>query len=365
MDKNNYAIIMAGGIGSRFWPWSKINNPKQFLDILGIGKSLIEQTYERILKICPKDNIFIITNKAYKEKIKSLISNIPEENILIEPFRRNTAPCIAYGALKIKKINPQARIIVAPSDHLIQKETEFCNIVQEGFDLADETNGLLTIGIVPHWPETGYGYIHADNSTTIKKTDIYEFYKVKKFVEKPPLELAIELYLSKQYYWNAGIFIWSVKSIIEAFRIHMPELYQQFTSNEEFFNTDKEYEKIAEIYEKSPNISIDYAIMEKANNVYVITADIGWNDIGTWGSLYELSSKNSENNAPDNIKALFYDTKNCYVHLPEGKIAVICGLDDYIIVDNEKELLICPKNREQEIRNFVNDVEKKFGTQHI
>jgi len=365
MNKNNFAIIMAGGIGSRFWPWSKTNNPKQFLDILGTGKSLIEQTYDRILKICPQENIFIITNKSYKEKIKTLIKDIPDENILVEPFRRNTAPCIAYGAFKIKKLNPNARILVAPSDHLIQKEVEFSKIVEDGFDLSEETNGLLTIGIIPHWPETGYGYIHADKCNTIKKTDLYEFFKVKKFVEKPPLEVAIELYLSKQYYWNAGIFIWSVSSIIEAFKNYMPEIFSLFTESEEYLNTDKEYEKITEIYEKSPNISIDYAVMEKANNVYVLTADIGWSDIGTWGALYELSKKDSENNFPDNQNVLFYDTKNCYVHLPEGKIAVICGLDDFIIVDNDKELLICPKNREQEIRNFVNDVEKRFGNEHI
>lgn len=365
MNPNNYSIIMAGGIGSRFWPWSTTEKPKQFLDIFGTGKTLIEQTFERINRICPAENILIVTNELYRETIQNLLPEIPKENILCEPCRRNTAPCIAYGAYWIKKRNPEARILVAPSDHVILKEDKFIDIVNKGFEFATFNNALLTIGINPNRPETGYGYIQADMNNALEKIDGYNFYKVAKFTEKPNHEKAEQFLKSGDYFWNAGIFIWSVPSILKAFNQYLPDIIAEFEPFKNDFGTNKEAEAIKKIYENCQSMSVDYGIMEKADNVHVVTADIGWSDVGTWGALHELSVKDEANNTADNPSMILNEISNSIVKLPKGKIAVIDGLDDYIVVDDEKALLICRKSNEQKIREFVNEVKKRFGEDYV
>lgn len=365
MNKDNYAIIMAGGIGSRFWPWSTTEKPKQFLDIFGTGKTLLEQTFERLLPLCPAENILIVTNELYRKAIENLLPSLPPKNILCEPDRRNTAPCIAYGAFRIKKSNPNARILVAPSDHIILKEEKFLRTVEKGFEFAENNNSLLTLGIEPHKPETGYGYIQADKNSSIQKNDDYELMRVKKFAEKPNLEKAKEFLSSGDFYWNAGIFVWSLKSILKAFEQHLPKVYALFKGHEGDFDTEKEDETIKQIYSKSENISIDYGVMEKAKNVYVMATDIGWSDVGTWSALHELSEKDEQENVADTTKTIFNETGNCIIKLPKDKIAVIDGLEDYIIVDEEKALLVCRKSNEQKIRDFVNKVKESFGRDYI
>lgn len=365
MNKSNYSIIMAGGIGSRFWPWSTTEKPKQFLDIFGTGKTLIEQTFDRISLICPSENILIVTNELYRNTIQQLLPQLPKENILCEPARRNTAPCIAYGAYWIKKKDPNARILVAPSDHVILKEEKFVEIVKKGFDFASANDALLTIGIEPHRPETGYGYIQADQSETLEKNDMYNMYKVAQFTEKPNLEKAEQFLKSGDFFWNAGIFIWSVPSILKAFDNFLPKIIEEFEPYKEDFATDKEANAISEIYNKCQSISIDYGIMEKANNVFVMSTDIGWSDVGTWGALHELSDKDNAENAADVKKTILNESKNCIIKLAKDKIAVVDGLDDYIVIDDEKALLICRKGNEQKIRDFVNQVKEQFGEDYV
>ena len=343
---NNYCVIMAGGIGSRFWPYSRKNKPKQFLDFFGTGDTLLQLTYNRYSKIVPKENIFVITNAQYEELVKEQLPTLGENRILLEPTRRNTAPCIAWAAAKVKEVNPEANMIVAPADHLILKEDEFIKAISNGLDFVAQSSQLLTLGIKPNRPETGYGYIQiADEKQG-------EFYKVKTFVEKPQLEFAQIFVESNEFYWNSGIFLWNVNTILDAFHQIMPEICSKLLNGEEDFAS-------------CPNISIDYGIMEKAENVYVQLCDFGWADLGTWGSLHDASPKDMNHNVIIKGHTLLYDCKNNIVALPEGKLAVLQGLDDYLVADTDNVLLVCRKDNENTIRRYVNDTQVKLGDEFV
>lgn len=344
---------MAGGIGSRFWPLSTEDTPKQFLDILGVGKSLLRLTFERLQKICPAENFFVVTNQAYEKLVLNQIPEFTKEQVLKEPMRRNTAPCIAYGAHEIKKKNPNASIIVAPSDHVILNESEFISIINSGIDFVSNKNVLLTLGIKPSRPDTGYGYIQLGKveSTNVNHT----INKVKTFTEKPDLELAKVFKESGEFFWNSGIFLWSLSSIQNAFSKHLPEVTELF-ERQLGDSTDKNL--LDKVYSECPNISIDYGIMEKSDNVFVMQSDFGWSDLGTWGALYDYTQKDKNENAViGNVN--LYDSSNNMITLPNNKIAVVDGLHDYIIVDSGDKLLICKKENEQKIRQFVNDIKLK------
>jgi mannose-1-phosphate guanylyltransferase len=356
---NTYVLIMAGGVGSRFWPKSRNHFPKQFIDILGIGKSLLQLTYERFEKICPKENIYILSNQQYLDLIQEQLQGIAINNILLEPSRNNTAPCIAYASYKILKQNPNANIVVAPSDHLILKETEFLDKITQALHYTATNNALVTLGISPTRPDTGYGYIN------FQKEGIDGVHKVEKFLEKPVLEKAQEYLVSGDYLWNAGIFIWRALSIQKAFQKYAPEIDVLFVKGNEAYNTSEESHFIDENYPKSPNISIDYAILEKADNVYTIPADIGWSDLGTWASLHEVADKDNENNALSVDHLHIENTQNCIIHLPKGKAAVIKGLEDFIVVDDGKVLLIFPKGNEQEIKPLAAKMAASYGKGYL
>jgi mannose-1-phosphate guanylyltransferase len=360
MNKNNFVLIMAGGVGSRFWPKSRNHFPKQFIDILGIGKSLLQLTYERFLNICPSEQIFILTNEAYSDLVAEQLPSVLRANILLEPSRNNTAPCIAYAAYKIGQLNPGANIVVAPSDHLILKEDVFLKKIEGALDFSSKHDALLTLGISPTRPDTGYGYIKYQEAG-IK--DLNGIKKVSAFMEKPILAKAEEYLRSGDYLWNAGIFIWSVSSLKKAFEKYATEIAVLFESGLSSYNTPEEAKFIAEKYPLSPNISIDYAILEKANNVYTIPADMGWTDLGTWASLHAIGEKDNDNNMVNLDKINLTDTSNCIIHLPKDKAAVIRGLDNYIVVDDGEVLLIYPKSDEQEIKQVAKDMVALHGIQ--
>ncbi len=355
---------MAGGVGSRFWPKSRNHFPKQFIDILGIGKSLLQLTYERFLNICDNKNIFVLTNETYADLVSKQLPDIINENILLEPSRNNTAPCIAYAAYKIAQLNPDANIVVAPSDHLILKQDIFLNKIKQALDFSSENDALLTLGISPTRPDTGYGYIQYQESSIWCQDKSSEIKKVNAFMEKPILAKAEEYLKSGDYVWNAGIFIWSAASLKKAFEQYAPEIATLFKSGLSFYNTIDEARFISEKYPLSPNISIDYAILEKANNVYTIPADIGWSDLGTWASLHTVGEKDAANNMVNLEKINLKDTSNCIIHLPNDKAAVIRGLDNYIIVDDGEVLLIYPKSDEQEIKQVAKDMVNEHGIKY-
>jgi mannose-1-phosphate guanylyltransferase len=348
MNKNThedtYVLIMAGGIGSRFWPKSRNNYPKQFIDILGIGKSLLQLTYERFLKICPRENIYVLSNEQYSSLVAQQLLDLPATNIIAEPSRNNTAPCIAYASFKISQLNPSARVVVAPSDHLILKEDIFLDKIDQALEFVKDNDALVTLGINPTRPDTGYGYIKYSKSAENGVS------KVIQFLEKPDLENAKKFVDSGDYVWNAGIFVWSIKSIMFALSQYSFEIYNLFEKGNNFYNTADEHSFIAKNYPLSPNISIDYAIMEKANNVYTIPGEFGWSDLGTWASLYDVVEKDKANNVFSGYSANLADTTNCMIQIPSSKVAVIKGLDNYIVVDDGKVLLIYPKANEQEIK---------------
>lgn len=350
---------MSGGIGSRFWPFSREARPKQFLDFFGTGRSLLQMTVDRFKKILPLENIFIVTNESYKNMTKQEIPELNPANILLEPLRRNTAPCIAYASYHIKAINPDANIIVAPADHLILKEDEFATVLGKALDFIEKNPILLTLGITPNRPETGYGYIQIDE----EKVD--EVNKVKVFTEKPNYDLAKIFYESGEFLWNSGIFIWNVNTIIKAFHDNMPEIASIFDQGAGVYSTDKEKEFINANYGYCPNISIDYAIMEKAANVCVIAADFGWSDLGTWGSLHEISEKDKDANVTLKCESMFFDSSQNVVALPKGKLAIIQGLNNYIVAEDGDVLLICKKEDEQRIKQFVADTKLKYGNKYI
>jgi len=354
---------MAGGIGARFWPMSRTTHPKQFIDILGTGQTLIQQTFNRFARICPKENILIVTNEIYKDHVKQQIPEILENNILLEPVMRNTAPCIAYANYKIQAINPEANIIVAPSDHLILKEDEFLNDIQVALDAASANDWLITLGIRPSRPDTGYGYIQFDDSHRYDKNP--RLTKVKTFTEKPDIELALKFIESGDFLWNAGIFIWSLKSILKAFDDHLDDVNDLFREGSEKYNTPDEKFFIAETYTVCRKISIDYGIMEKAPNVYVLAADFGWSDLGTWGSLFDIREKDANMNAVNGESVLLYETKNCIINMPKDKLVVLQGLDNYIVVEDNNSLLVCRKEDEQQIRTFVSEIKNMKGEKYI
>ncbi|SFI35267.1 mannose-1-phosphate guanylyltransferase [Halpernia frigidisoli] len=345
-NKNQYCVIMAGGIGSRFWPMSTQKNPKQFQDILGTGRTMIQQTFDRISKLIPAENIFVITNKEYIDISHQQLPQVPLENIVGEPVMKNTAACNLYMLNKIEQKNPAANIIILPADHLILKEDIFLKKVESAFEITKENDYLITLGIKPTRPDTGYGYIQFMD----KKNETY--FKVKTFTEKPDLEIAKTFLESGDFLWNAGIFIWNVKSIKKAFEELLPEMTQQFSECE--YNSDAENECIEKIYPKVNKISIDNGILEKAKNVYVIPADLGWSDLGTWTSVYENAAKDDNQNAFKSKHILTYNSTGTIIKLKNNnKAAIIDGLEDYIVIDTEKALLICPKDNDQLIKDYV------------
>ena len=357
--KNNFCVIMSGGIGSRFWPASRTSLPKQFLDFFGTGRSLLQQTYDRFSKIIPKENIYIITNARYSELTKEQLPDLNENQILLEPQRRNTAPCIAFAANRIMAVNPDANIVVAPSDHLILKEQDFINCITEGLEFVNKNDILLTLGIKPNRPETGYGYIQIDSQIEGNISEI------KTFTEKPNLELAKVFLESGEFLWNSGIFLWNVQTILNAFDVLLPDIASRFNSGKNMFNTTEESDFINKIFPACPNISIDYGILEKASNVNVLSADFGWSDLGTWGSLHDLSLKDENNNAILKCDALLYDSSDNLISLPSDKLVVLQKLNGYIVAESGNVLMICKKEDEQEIRQFVIDTQLNKGEDFI
>ncbi len=372
---NNYCVIMAGGIGSRFWPFSRNNRPKQFLDFFGTGRSLLQMTVDRFRPLVPIENVIIVTNVMYRDMIMSQIPDLRKEQILCEPARRNTAPCIEYAVMHIKGMlcqqygldirtadfendsRLQANLVVAPSDHLIVQEHKFAETIQHGLEFVEKNNTLLTLGMKPTRPETGYGYIQKTQGV-----DGWEdLYRVKTFTEKPTLELAKMLIESSEFLWNSGIFLWNLNAISSAIERYLPELHTAFMTAPEKMGTPDEDAYIQEVFPTCPNISIDYGVMEKAESVHVQQADFGWSDLGTWGSLYDLSEKDEMKNATLKCKAEYYDSEGNVVVLPEGHLAVLRGMKDMIVVESDNVLLICPKQEEQHIRQIVMDVEHNYG----
>ncbi|MBN1159149.1 MAG: mannose-1-phosphate guanylyltransferase [Bacteroidales bacterium] len=364
MNRHHYCVIMAGGIGSRFWPLSKTKKPKQFLDILGTGRTLIQQTFDRLTRVFLPENIYIVTNEDYKDLVIAQLPAIRPEQLLLEPLRRNTAPCIAYANQKIAFRDPGALILVAPSDHLILKEGEFLEVVKKGLAFVSENDHILTLGIQPDRPETGYGYIQVNGDKTQIELN-KSFRKVKTFTEKPDIKMAEIFINSGDFFWNSGMFFWSLKTINRAFDIYLPEITRLFKEGAKYYNTPQEAEFIGKVYPNCRNISIDYGIMEKTDNVYVLCSDFGWSDLGTWGSLYDMMTKNEDQSTVTGKHVYTYNTRNCIINLPENKLAVIQGLDGYIVVESDNILLICRREDEQKIKNFVNDVKIEEGESFV
>lgn len=358
-DNHNYCVIMSGGIGSRFWPASRSTFPKQFLDFFGTGRSLLRQTFDRFNRLIPAEHIFIVTNRSYRDLTLEQLPQLDASQVLLEPCRRNTAPCIAFAAHHIQAIDPEANIVVAPSDHMILDENAFLDCLAKGLEFVERHDVLLTMGMKPNRPETGYGYIQ----TSHERMD--GFTKVKAFTEKPNLELAKVFLSSGDFYWNSGIFLWNVRSILKALDELLPEVAIPMDGGEGLYNTDREYEFINSTFAACPNVSIDYGVMEKAQNVYVMLADFGWSDLGTWGSLYDLSDKDEAGNAILKGRGLCYQSRDNIVSLPEGHIAVVKGLEGYIVAQSGNVLMICPKENEQDIRQFVIDTGMKLGEEFV
>lgn len=356
MNYHHYAIIMAGGIGKRFWPLSKKDYPKQFLDILNQGQTLFQETYERFTNILPKENIFVVTNEEYINLIQEQVPEIQDNQIMAEPVGRNTAPAIAYGAYKIHGVDPDAAIAVAPSDHLIFNEEKFFQTISDGLDFALQDEILITLGIKPTRPDTGYGYIQMEDDRT--KGDLH---KVKTFTEKPNPDLAQYFLESGEFFWNSGIFIWGVQTILKAFEQHLPDLNESFQQGKDKFNTEEEKDFIREVFPTLPLISVDYGIMEKADNVYVLPADFQWSDIGTWKAVFDWLEKDGKNNALQGKKVFARNTQDCLVNIQEDKLVALNHVDNLIVVDTGEALLIADKNQEQDIRQIVNEIKAQYG----
>ena len=355
--KSLYCVIMAGGAGTRFWPESRQSKPKQFLDICDTGKSFLRMTYERFAHLVPTENFIVVTNTRYRDLVLEHIPEITAEQILCEPIGRNTAPCICYAAYHLRKVAPDAMMIVTPADHLILNEAEFHSIVEDTIAFATENKALMTIGLTPSRPETGYGYIQKSDNAVISR--------VKCFTEKPNLELAQVFVQSGEFFWNSGIFIWKVRDIIDAIAEHLPEHYALFEEIADKLGTDEEQKAIEQVFSECRSISIDYGVMEKADNVYVRCGDFGWSDVGTWGSLYQLSRKDKYANVKPSEGCYTYNTRSSIISLPKDKVAVINGLRDYIVVDTEDVLLICPRAEEQNIKKYIDEVKFNTGEKHI
>ena len=351
--KNNYCIIMAGGVGSRFWPFSRNDKPKQFLDFFGTGRTLLQMTYDRVLPLIPKENIYIVSNMKYRDMILEQLPDLSPDQVLLEPMRRNTAPCIAYAIYKIHEQNKKANVLVVPSDHLITREDEFRRVITEGFRFTDYNDALLTLGMKPTRPETGYGYIQLGDGGG-------ELRKVKTFTEKPNLEMATIFLNSGEFYWNSGMFLWRSEVIIKAFEQLLPDVANEFEKGRKYYHTPKEQGFIDKAYAHCPNISIDYGIMEKAQNVFVMKADFGWSDLGTWSSLHELSNKDDENNVVIGCNAQLYNSSNNVIATEPNKLVIVDGLNDYLVAEDNGVLLICKKDDEQKMRQYVKDADSRF-----
>ncbi len=351
MNKSNYVIIMAGGIGSRFWPYSRTKRPKQFLDILGTGKTLIQSTYERFKNICPPENVLVVTNDMYVEMVSTQLPEIPKENILAEPLMRNTAPCIAYANAYISLKTKQANIIVSPADHLIIDTAHFEETLFESLNFAEKNKALLTLGITPTRPETGYGYIQAGEKTE------KSIHKVKTFTEKPNRELAETFLKSGEFSWNSGIFIWSLEAINDSFKVFQPKIFDEFKKLTDF--NDKQ--AIENIYSSCPSISIDYGIMEHAENVFVKEVTFDWSDLGTWSALFDNSPKSANNIVCNTTNLLTYNTENTIIKSKNDKFIVLEGLKNYIFVETDEVIMVCRKSEEQKIKQFVSDIKEIKG----
>ena len=347
---NNHLVIMAGGVGSRFWPMSTTERPKQFIDVLGIGKSLLQLTVERFKGICQPENIWVVTNKKYVDIVHEQLPDMPLSNILCEPCRRNTAPCIAYVSWRIKSKDPKANIVVTPSDHFVTDIKEFQRIITQCMKFTSDTDAIVTLGMKPNRPETGYGYIQADLSSSSLRNK--EIFRVDSFREKPDYETAVQYIQKNNYFWNAGIFIWNVSTIVNAFRIYQPLMANIFESMLPIYNTDQEQAIIDQQFPECENISVDYAIMEKAEEIFVCPADFGWTDLGTWGSLLAQSKKDLYGNACIGNDISVFESHNTIIHTTQEKKVVVQGLDGYIVAENEDTLLICKLSEEQRIKQF-------------
>ncbi len=360
---DKFCVIMAGGIGTRFWPMSRSQKPKQFLDVLGIGKTMLQQTYERFLKICPNQNIYVVTSEGFNDLVKTQLPNLPTQNILLEPSRKNTAPCVAYACYKINCINPNAITVIAPSDHLILKEDTFTKAINACMAKAQSKDCLVTLGIKPSRPDTGYGYIQFIKSDEEEKDK--RIHKVKTFTEKPELDMAKFFLESGDFLWNAGIFIWSTKSIIKAFENSAPDMAQTFNDGLSKYNTSAESDFIKVAYSKCKSISIDYAVMEKAENVYVRASAIGWSDLGTWGSLYTHVPLDKNKNAIIGDHIILNGVKNSIIRNETGKILAVQGIEDCIIVESDGIILVCKTQDEQKIRAIVSEIKSSFGEPYV
>ena len=360
MNKNNYVAIMAGGIGSRFWPISRLDFPKQFLDILHTGKTLIQSTFDRYAQFIPVENIYVVTSIQYRDIVARQLPQLNPQNIVCEPSRKNTAPCVAYISYKLQQLNPESNLICAPADHLILDNVSFIKASIEALEFTGKNNALLTLGIKPYYPNTGYGYIQYEEPAVNDN-----IYKVKTFTEKPNLELAKTFISSGDFLWNAGIFAWQTKSIISAFEKHLPEIHEIFDGAKKAMNSDLEKEAIELIYPLCVNISIDYGVLEKANNVYVIPSSFGWSDLGTWGSAYENLEKDYNENAVAGENVILFDSTKNVVHAGNDKLILLQGLDDFIVVDTPDALLVCKKDNEQQIKEYLSEIKRNKGDKYL
>lgn len=352
-NNHNHIVIMAGGVGSRIWPMSVENKPKQFIDVLGVGRSLLQLTYDRFKGLCPNENVWIVTNKKYDAWIKEQLPEVPAENILLEPCRRNTAPCIAYVSWHIKAKDPKANLVITPSDHIVMDTAEFRRVITQCLKFTSETDAILTLGMKPNRLETAYGYIQADLSSSSPRNK--EIFRIDTFREKPDLQTAQKYIQQNNFFWNAGIFIWSVSTIVNAFRIYSPAISKIFENMLSIYGTDKEQEMIDLHYPECENISVDYAIMEKAEEIFVCPASFGWSDLGSWSSLYMHTRHDLYGNSLIGPDINVYDTHNCMIHTTQEKKVVVQGLDDYIVAEKDNLLLICKISEEQRIRQFSGD----------
>lgn len=359
MASNRYCIIMAGGIGSRFWPLSNTASPKQFLDLLGIGRTFLQSTYDRFSRIIPTENIFVVTNDIYKDLVMQQLPLLTEDQILLEPLRRKTAPCIAYASYKLLNIDPDANIVVTPADHLILNESEFLMAIESALSITEKQDILMTLGITPNRPETGYGYIQINHNEAVKGHP--STYRVKTFTEKPNHDIAKVFVDSGEFVWNSGIFIWSLKSILKALSTHLPEIDSLFRDGVGIYNSPQEEEFIAKVYSLCRSVSIDYGIMESASNVYVRCADFGWSDVGTWSSLFNNSPKDMANNVKVGEKILTYRTSGCIIENKTSRPIIVEGLKDYLVIQTDDATMIINKDKEHEIKNYAADVELVNG----
>ncbi len=350
LHENNHLVLMAGGVGSRFWPMSTPERPKQFIDVMGVGRTLLQLTYDRFKGIVPDENVWVLTNKDYAEIVAEQLPEMDRSHILLEPCRRNTAPCIAYVSWRIKAQNPNANIVVTPSDAIVMDVPEFRRVIESSLQFASESDAIITLGMKPTRPETGYGYIRAELSNPSVRNK--EIFRVDSFKEKPDFQTAKEYISQKDYFWNAGIFIWNVSTIVNAFRLYQPVMSRIFEGMLNVYGTPEEQSRIDELYGTCESISVDYAIMEKADEIFVFPASFGWSDLGTWGSLWEQTQHDSTGNSLIGENIRMYDSRNCVVHTTQEKKVVIQGLDGYIVAEKDDTLLICKLSEEQRIKQF-------------